>query len=348
MDNSRAEAVANASRSAANAYKELGKPLPFDAVVINPTSRTSELRTLRIFIVVDAAKGRVAPGGCAIAPPAKDEPLDDMSVRGGCVVSGLDQLEIRCSGEAVRLLGDVNGHQGRANPALLYVLAHEFGHVYQRGIGEYSGRLESIDLKADRATKLALLKDGCDPNATKREEEADALAVQVLARRLPASPYREPLFSERGSLYWNVDQLYLAANSWEQSVLEREFISQPKPHASFVPTELPATKRVIEAKAKRFVCDVLTRKRGIVRYPAQSAAHPPLDQRMRKVAEALKPVAESLPNSGAKQEFQSIAVLQEQVSPIFNFIYRETGVYLEDIQASICTRVNGDRPAAAC
>lgn len=348
MNNTLAGDVSGALKAAAKAYAELGKPLFFDNVAVNPIKTVTEPRTLVAYIVSDAPKDRVTPQGCAKSPARKDDQLDDISVRGGCVVVAVDSMEIRCSADAVKIFGDLRQRPGRAHPALLYVLAHELGHLHQRRIGEYAGRVELVDLKNDTATKLSILRDSCDPASTKHEEEADAMALQVLTRLLPLPPYREPLFSEQGSVYWSVDQLNLAANAWQETVLEREFISQPTPHPSFIPTEFPTPKLNVEDNAKRFVCDVLNRKEGTVFYPGKSATHPPLERRIRKVAEALRPIAASLPTARTEEQFKSVAVLQEQVSPILNTIYRETGAYLEAVQANICSRVNGDTPAEGC
>lgn len=348
LDSSLAETVARPVTLASEAYRAMGKDLPFDSIAVNPGNAALGARVLAVQVVKDASKEGVSSEGCLTRTPGKSEPLDDRSVRGGCVVVAVERPQIRCSADAVRVFGELRNRPGREHPALLYVLAHELGHLHQRRLGEYAGRVERIDLSAKPADKLQFLKDACLPASTKREEEADAFALQVLIRLLIAPPYREPLFSEQGSLYWSIDQMNLAANTWRQQSLEREFISQAKPHPSFVPTEFPTSKAKVDTNAKRFVCDVLKQSKGSVLYPGKSASHPPLEQRIRRIAEALKPIAAGLPKAGAKQEFKSVAVLQEQISPILSQIYRETGVYLEGVQDGICTRVNSDTPAGGC
>jgi len=331
---------------AAQAYRELGKPLPFDSLVVNERPPQSSSRTLTAYVVADASAEGVRADGCPSRPLAKGEPLDKLSVRGGCVVVAEEKLELRCSSRAIALFGHIGDRPGRANPALLYVLAHELGHVYQRQPGEYEGRAVRIDLSQPRVNKLQALQKSCDPASTKREDDADALAVQVMKRLLPKPPYREPLFSERGSLLWNVDQLVLAANAWQKASMELEFISRPTVHKTFVPTEFPTSTATVNANARRFVCDVLGGTKGSVYHPLQSATHPSLDQRMGRVAEAMKPVAANLTNDTSRTQFESVARLQSQLSPIFSHIYQETGVYMEAVQASICTQVNAATPPA--
>ena len=192
------------------------------------------------------------------------------------------------------------------------------------------------------------MREACDPVSTAREEEADEWALKVLTVLLKAAPYREPVFTERGSLYWNIDQLALATDAWQRSALEVEFASQPKLHASFTPTQFPTPANVIVANARRFVCEVLQKTKGAVLYPGKSASHPPLEQRLRRIAEVLKPVADALPNTGGQRHFAPIARLQQDLSPIFTHIYRETGIYMMKLQGEICSIVNLPQPAKAC
>ncbi|AMK79280.1 MULTISPECIES: hypothetical protein [Methylomonas] len=349
LDEEGGKAAATTIRLAMKAYEVLGKPLPFDEVIVNPTVAPPTPKSLAVYVVTDATMSTVNKKNCVFKKPAvvQGEELDPISISGGCVAAA-GKMEVRCSSEAVQMFGKQGERTGLANPALLYVLAHELGHILQRRPGEYAGRVEPIELKQPQAAKLDILRESCEPGLTKAEEDADQLAVQVLVKLLPEPPYREPLFSAQGSVLWGADQLNLAANSWRKATLEREFISQHKPHKSFVPTEFPTPTPVVQANAKRFVCEVLTRKSGVVNYPGRSSTHPTLERRMQRVAEALRPLATGLPKSDAKQEYRSIAVLQEQLSDIFTFMYRETGVYLEALQSNICSRVNSDKPTEGC
>lgn len=339
LDDSRKDAVMDAITRARAAYEVIGKPLPFDRVRFNPESRVGDGRTLTVYVVMDANRDGVTPEGCATGLLRDDEPLDSRSVRGGCVVVAGGGMEIRCSGSAVGLF---------TGPSLLYLLSHELAHVYQRLGGQYAGNLQTIDLDRDQASKLRDLRDSCDPVVTRREEEADAMAVEVLQRLLQASPYRQPILSEQGSMLWNIDRLALASDAWRSRAAAREFISRATPHPAFVPTEFPTPVKQVEANGRRFVCDVLTRRKGTLAYPSRSTSHPAVEQRLRKITEALKPVADRLPATGGERGFEPIARLQQDVSPILSHIYRETGVYLESVQDAICTMVNGPDPASEC
>lgn len=344
LESTAAPLVAETIKRAAQAYRELGKALPFDTVVINPKSATDAPRALTAYIVSDASLGGTNANGCAIQPMNKEEPLDELSIRGGCLIVAAKKMELRCSLSAVSLFGDVGNKPDRANPALLYVLAHELGHLYQRHAGEYEGRAAQIDMAQSREAKLQTIQTSCDPASTIREEEADALAVNVMKHLLPKPPYREPLFSARGSLLWNVDQLVLAANGWQRLSLEQEFISRPAVHKAFMPTEFPTPEAIIKANARKFVCDTLNGSKGTVYHPLQSATHPSLDQRMGRVAESMQSISASLSNDTSKTQFESVAQLQNDLSPIFSHIYRETAVYMEAVKADICTMVNAVTP----
>ncbi len=345
LDDSAKTLVANTLARAAAAFKEIGKPLPFDAIRVNEPAALGK-RTLVAYVVADANADAVSPQGCTKGTVKSDQPLDPISVLGGCVLVAVDRMEIRCSASAIRIFGDVGQKPDRANPSLLYVLSHELGHLYQRRVGEYSGRAERIDLKRDRASKLKDLQDSCDPTSTQKEDEADAVAVEVLTRTLSKSPYREPLFSERGSLFWNIDLLALASDAWQKATLEREFMSQPAVHKTFVPTEFPTPTATVNSNARRFVCDVLTKTSGSIYHPLKSLTHPPVEQRLRLIAETLQPLAKKLPDNSAQRQFEPIARLQTNLSPIFTHIYRETGVYMEAVEGSICTQVNAPTPPA--
>jgi hypothetical protein len=343
LDNSSKALVESTLTRAAAAFKEIGKPLLFDGIKFNEPADAGK-NTLVAYVVSDANEGGVSMQGCPKGNLKTDQLLDPISVRGGCVVVAVDRMEVRCSASAIRIFGDVGQKPDRANPALLYVLSHELGHLYQRRVGEYAGRAERIDLNRDRASKLKDLQNSCDPTSTRKEDEADAMAVEVLTRTLAQAPYREPFFSERGSLYWNIDQLSLASDAWQKATLKREFLSQPDVHKAFVPTEFPTPAKTVDANARMFVCDVLTKTSGGTFHPLKSLTHPSVQERLRRIAEALQPIAEKLPDNSAQLQFTPIAKLQTDLGPIFTQIYRETGVYLEAVQASICTQVNAPAP----
>ncbi|WP_244788354.1 hypothetical protein [Cupriavidus pauculus] len=342
LDNAYAPMVKSAIDRAAAAYKQHGRSLPFQAVSVNDVGSSSA--GLRVYIIKDSSKDATSPSSCKLRAPTKDDELDALSVRGGCVLTSADAMEIRCSAQATRIFSDTGNKLNRESPALLYVLAHELGHLYQRESGDYSGRAEVIDLKADRAAKLAQLQSSCDPASVNREREADELALDVLKLNLGKPPYRESTFSERGSVYWNIDLLALASDKWQAASLQREFVSRPKLHPSFEPTEFPTPPETVRKNARRFVCDVLSKKNGRILYPGKSTTHPPVEQRMRRIAEVLRPVAASLPDSGGSAQFASIARLQSDLSPIFTQIYRETGVYMEAEHNEVCSIVNAPTP----
>jgi hypothetical protein len=348
LDNEYKDDVAGTLELAASTYKAIGYPMPFQSVFVNPEAQPREDGSLAVFIVSDAAVEGVSPDGCAVIAVDTAEPLDELSVKGGCVVMAVDRMEIRCSAGAVRIFADHGLREDKANPALLYVLSHELAHIHQRRAGEYAGRSISFSLARTQSTKLEELRSWCDPLSIKRETDADEMAYLVLARLVNQKPYREPLFSERGSVLWNVDQLALASDAWQRTALEREFISQPELHSAFNPIEFPTPQAVINANARRFVCDALTKNKGVILYAAKSPSHPPIEQRLLRIAETLGSVAAALPETGAPKDYEPISRLQQDLSPIFSYIYRETGVYMEKLDNSICTIINSEAPLDVC
>lgn len=330
------------------AYHALGKPLPFNRVEVNSKAAAPSDTTLAVWVIQDASKGAVDKGGCSTQPVANGEELDDISVRGGCFVAALDKPEMRCSAGAVKLFAERGSGGLQPNPALLYVLAHELAHILQNRAGEYSGRVMTLTALQDHASRLLMLQGNCDPVSTRREEDADKLAFSVLVKVLPTAPYKEPALSERGSLLWSIDRLALASDAWQRAGAAREFISVPKMHKAFEPTEFPTPPKKIQANAKRFVCDALQSKGKAVSFPARSPTHPPVEQRLRNIVEALKPVAQQLPSTGGVKDYESVARLQQGLGDIFSFMYRETGIYMEALDKNICSIINTENPDKVC
>jgi hypothetical protein len=348
LDSSNNKIIQPTLKRAIDAYAAIGKPLAIASIAINPLSPSTDGKTLDVYVVIDAAKGGTDAAGCATRVPGDTDPVDPISVRGGCVITAVEHMELRCSSSAVDIFAKAGRSQPRESIALLYVLSHELGHLDQKRLGEYAGKVERIDVGQPPAAKLEILRANCDPVSTKMEEEADAKSFEILVKLVGDPPYRGPVLSERGSVYSNIDQLALAADGWQKLNARRDFISQPPVHKAFEPTEFPTPAAKIEKNAKTFVCDVLKGKKGNISYPGRSISHPPMEQRLRRMAEQLKPVADKLPTKPGDPNFTPVAVLYGDLGPILTFIYRETGVYMEALQEKICTRVNGPQPESGC
>src|SRR5215213_8811606 len=104
-------------KRAVRAYHVLGKGLPIETVEVNPRTPSRAAKTLSVFIVRDARRADVKPDGCAGRMPDKSEPLDKLSVRGGCVIVATSAMEMRCSSTAVRLFGASRARDKREDPA---------------------------------------------------------------------------------------------------------------------------------------------------------------------------------------------------------------------------------------
>ncbi|KRR25251.1 hypothetical protein CQ14_09545 [Bradyrhizobium lablabi] len=348
LDSSKNAILQATLKRAIGAYAAMGKQLPVSKVAINPVSPSADPQTLDVYVVLDAPKGATDAGGCATRTPGEADAVDPLSVLGGCVVAAVDRPEMRCSSSAVQVFAKAGRSEERESIALLYVVAHELGHLKQRRLGEYAGRVEQIDLGTAPSARIDALREACDPVSLKVEEETDAMSFDVLVKLVGEAPYREPILSERGSVYSNIDQLALASNGWQLLNARRDFVSKPKVHPSFEPQNFPTPDKEIEKNAKTFVCAALKGKKGTIYYPGRSISHPPMEQRLQRMAEKLKPVAEGLPTKPGDPNFKPVAILQGDLGPILTFIYRETGVYMKSLQNKICTRLNGPRPDAGC
>ena len=236
--------------------------LPIEKVEVNPQASNADPKTLRVFIVRDAARADVKSDGCVSGRPARTDPLDAISVRGACVVLSGTGMEMRCSSAAVRISAPSGPARAGKSGAALHPGARACAYL-QGKAGAYSGGEGRITLKDNQAGKLQLLRNGCDPVSTRLEEEADALSLQVMSALLDAAPYRETFFSERGSMYWNIDLLAVATDACAERIAgarcgqHAEACIRPSSRP-----DLPTPPQKIEAAARRFVCDVLDQKQG--------------------------------------------------------------------------------------
>ena len=102
LDSASASLVAQTVERAAQAYRTLGKSLPFDTITVNRPLGPGVDHSLAVYVISDAAVEGVNASGCSSRQAAKDEPLDKLSVRGGCVVVATGKPELRCSSKADR------------------------------------------------------------------------------------------------------------------------------------------------------------------------------------------------------------------------------------------------------
>ncbi len=347
LDHSNVGAVEQAAKVAISGYKVLGEPLPIDRVVVNPANGHAS-ESLAIVIVKDAHVDQVDEAGCLGGNQDSQElsAQDSMSVRGGCVVLAGQGHEIRCSSTAIEMFSESASEGGPANPTLLYVLAHELAHLAQGHQGEFIGKIHHLSLSGPIEQKWGNLRRACDPVLVDKEEQADAWALDVLKQSLNTSTYRESAFTDRGAMYWNIDRIRLAAHEWEQA--QSRTLPDDGFHQAFSPESFPTPPEEIKQAAQQFVCDVATHTKGEMAYPARQSSHPAPEQRLRKVAEALEPLAQSLPGSSERTVFPAFAELQQSVSPIFTHIYRETGVYFDSLYSEICSIVNASDHPPSC
>ncbi len=352
FDSSLKEPVRVALDHALEAFKLEKLSLQFAEGVVN-SDKPIPPGWVGIEVVKDATQDEVDSKGCHKSEPPKvrQGSMDQVSVRGGCYVSGEMANLIRCSSEAVEAFRAGTSEKRPESPALLYVLAHELAHLHQNRRGEFSGRIETIDLQKPKAVRLQRLEQICAPGLITKEEEADDIALRILRRNLPAPPYRETVFSAKGSMYWNIDRIRLAANAWHRVNLARLNHETVPVHDTFNSNKhisLPATPKLVKSASKRFLCDVLKPAKRSIRYPVRQSTHPSAEARLRKIADVLSASASGLSDSDGSQMFHPIAQLQEGVSPIFAFIDREFGVYVDDVHGEICSAVNGGLVEEMC
>jgi hypothetical protein len=326
--------VLTAARAVVSAFART-REMPFKDVAVN----ASKMGALRVDLVTDSR------GHC------KDTAADDpWLVDGLCQTVPGEAAMIRCSaGGVATLLGS-----GDAHPALEYVLAHEVSHLLRKDEGAFVADVVSVPLGGTRAERLELLKAGCETDPLLREEElADADALSVLALRLREAPLRQALLQPRGSLYWNVDEILLAADRYQKRMQERAAPMHPlfDPDKRSSRTDIP----FLEWAAKRFVCDALSTSRGVVRYPLRTSTHPSPEQRLRRVAERIDALARDIPaDDDSARTYQrrlgieAFTTLQQDVGAILNRFLQQDAEYLEGLHTRVCSIVNLDAAELDC
>ncbi len=363
LDSSLQRLVQGAILDAVEVYKKRGISLPFETIIINPEKPTAA-SVLRVEIVKDATRDKVNSRGCLVNDRdwfGKSE-LDVFSVEGACYIPENSHNLMRCSQGALRTIIGDNLNDTKASPGLLYVIAHELAHLHQNTARAFIGRSKTITLSDSRASKLNQIKEPCKPDkenigVIEQEEEADDLALIVLKEKLGTDRYREPLFTPRGSMYWNIDNIRLAAARIQKWVEKTKVNYGGLVHPLFDPDSkrvLPPSQEYIKWAAQKFICDVLTESKGKLVYPLRQSTHPAPELRMMKVAEELEKEAPKLVDRGGSRDYQrvpglgALPQLQEDTGSIFAFMDREYGKYFQALHREICTVLNSDDPLPDC
>src|SRR5581483_9102859 len=101
LDNSNNKIIQLTLKRAIDAYAALNKALPIAAIAVNPPSPSTDGKTLDVYVVKDAANGTTDAAGCASRIPSATDSVDPISVRGGCIITAVERMELRCSSSAV-------------------------------------------------------------------------------------------------------------------------------------------------------------------------------------------------------------------------------------------------------
>ena len=169
LDDRDAALVRRTLEDATAAYAAMGKPLPFDDVIVNPAPTAGSARSLRVFIVKDAAKEGTTKDGCVKSSLQGDDLLDTWSVRGGCVVTATDALELRevmnsepQLRETLRLLYEKTAPKGNAALANRFMYGTDWEMTLTEGhIDAYLSRFVELmrELESSPAIRSARIQD---------------------------------------------------------------------------------------------------------------------------------------------------------------------------------------------
>ena len=274
---------------------------------------------------------------------------DAISVKGVCNVSTQKHISLRCSSGALKILLGRYLPEGSASPSILYLLAHELGHLAMTEKGKFTSTGKALPLSADSKKKLKWLRQGCLDTSQSRhyqaEEEADRLAILVLKKSLGFSPYKENVLNRQNARIWGADLIRLNlsylkqwdgfwasdANSRLQSVYDPDSLP------------LPASEAYVSWAAKRFVCDLIAENEvGELLVPFHSLTHPPATARMSLVSKTLRKKQPTDSHDSASLSHANalgldpFAELMGQLGEVFSHIDQQYAEYHNELQKNIC------------
>ncbi|HEU4408668.1 MAG TPA: hypothetical protein VFS43_25635 [Polyangiaceae bacterium] len=238
---------------------------------------------IHVAVVRDAYVGEVDRDGCFLANPPEitsrpgPPKLDSVSVAGSCDVAG---RRLRCADGAVAALQGARG-AGADFPsaALLFVIAHELGHVFR---GRSAGGVEPtpvVQLGAPVREKIQTITDFCGGEGVLDEElAADKFAQEALAGLLRRPPYYERGLGEAASVEQLGREVALGADALDTWSAKR----------------LGATNVHRIPFRQLSFCSLMSRTQGVVLLPRLRGTHPRGARRSADLSSRFRDVARGL------------------------------------------------------
>jgi len=246
------------------------------SIAINPLSAS---HALAVFFVKDQLSSAAR---CGISTPPNGDgssrEFDTQTVIGLCQARPQTRTLI-CSSNAVRALLDLErktsaefaarGNRVQAvemdnSPSLIYLFAHEFGHILLEHSGAYFDGVMSVHLSENRAMNIEAFARACeaDDDQIQREAAADAFAFKTARDVFARPPFRSES-SLIGAISSNSELIYWtnkAFAGWSAQYYG-DFQGSPVPNA-------------------RQLCEMTAEKSGTIVSPVFGGGHPQLWSRL--------------------------------------------------------------------
>jgi Tfp pilus assembly protein PilF len=318
-------ALATAWDSASSTYPNASK-----SAIVNPTGATDKQA---VFFLKD----RLIDGAhCGAQPtPGDGSPrtFDMQTIVGLCQArSGA----VVCSSDAVRALLDIETQiekefarrgnplpvsQAGHSPSLIYLFAHEFGHVLLKHPGSFSDGVTVIHLSSARADNIGAFAQACeaDNDQIQREAEADSFAFNVAKDVFSRPPFHLPGSSLISAISGNSEIIYWTDKSFSGWAADYygDFQGSPIPNA-------------------RQLCEMVSLKSGTLVSPVFGGSHPKLFTRLAsEVSQASKYIAD-LQSAGPVSDAEKAVARAWEHNRVMDSIFAQQ---LDQATATFCRRV---------
>ncbi|HYO69849.1 MAG TPA: hypothetical protein VEU33_27605, partial [Archangium sp.] len=241
-----------------------------------------EKRRLKLFLVKDAYENQVGENGCVLSDTTASGMPDRLTITSFCEASAPDT--VTCSSGAIRALLE----QDASGSAVLFVLAHELGHLLLPGhTGAAYDRYTVVPRNQSRQQKLDLLLDKVcviHSEAVDKEHQADFFAMRVVALGgdlLAALEHASMHMEQTAGSAQVGNQCRAEHQGWEVITKVASALTVWQRRFGLL-GDLPPSRTT------DMVQDALCRCEGLISWPLVTSDHPPPGVRVARLLDMLR------------------------------------------------------------
>lgn len=279
---------------------------------------------------------------------------DMFSIKGSCVTNARSPMSIHCSAGALKMLLSREAAKELApTVSILFVLAHEIGHLSENISSSYDTADYTVKGSWPRSDKFTVIRNQCQLGSSLRGREAaaDELALMVTQQHLSEINKRWP---KQGTISWLITQAgHYSTNlvRWNNDWRDGEFADIPdefqaprgvtilndKDMAYMDSEEVPSgfTKLEIRMRSKLFLCRLAQKSSGESMILIQSGTtHGTMTERVSWVLGKLR--------KSLSDEDRESSGTESLTGRIGNMTMRRHRSYLRELEAEICDLLDQD------